>query len=44
MNYQQKFLVSLPAMSDNNFSRSVVYLDAHNGDGAQGCSKQNTRS
>ena len=36
MNYQQKFLVSLPAMSDNNFIRSVVYLDAHNGDGAKG--------
>lgn len=36
MNYQQQFLVSLPAMSDNNFSRSVVYLDVHNGDGAKG--------
>ena len=37
MNYlQNHFLVALPAMSDNFFARSVVYLCEHNDKGAMG--------
>lgn len=36
MNFEKQMLVSLPPLLDNNFQRSVVYLDTHNGDGASG--------
>jgi putative transcriptional regulator len=36
MNFNKQMLVSLPPLMDNNFQKSVVYLDSHDGDGAKG--------
>lgn len=36
MNFEKQMLVSLPPLTDNNFQKSVVYLQEHDGDGASG--------
>jgi len=36
MNFERKFLISLPTLLDGNFRHSVIYMDQHNGDGAKG--------
>jgi len=36
MMMQQQFLISLPTLVDSNFSKSLVYVDSHDGDGAKG--------
>ena len=36
MNYKQQYLASLPSLADNNFNKSIVYVDNHDGDGARG--------
>ena len=36
MDMKKQILVSLPTLGDNNFRKSIVYVDEHNGDGAHG--------
>ena len=36
MNMKQQFLASLPTLQDNNFLKSVIYVENHDGDGAKG--------
>ena len=36
MNMERQMLISLPTLGDNNFKKSIVYIDEHNGDGAHG--------
>jgi putative transcriptional regulator len=36
MNFQKQLLISLPPLMDNNFQKSCVYLEHHDGDGAKG--------
>ena len=36
MNMEKQILVSLPTLAENNFKKSIVYVDQHDGDGAHG--------